>query len=192
MERDILKKSRGLFRQEPGVVFAWNRRGEGRVPDHEAVSVPAGLAQRLLRGARSTRIRAHADRPTPARPGACLVRREPSAVWQPAYSRGSHRAGGACESEARHPFHAGRRSRGARIKRFSAGARRSSEARSAGRRRISWTGCNIEAPGPNQSLEIALTRARDSSSAARGKLYLAVVLGLVLACSVVGWADEAP
>ena len=40
----------------------------------------------------------------------CLVRREPSAVWQPAYSRGSHRAGGACQSEARHPFNAGRRS----------------------------------------------------------------------------------
>ena len=35
-------------------------------------------------------------------------RREPSAVWQPAYSRGSHRAGGACQSEARHPFNAGK------------------------------------------------------------------------------------
>ena len=75
--------------------------------------------------------RTQTDR-TPARPGACLVRREPSAVWQPAYSRGSHRAGGACQSEARHPFNAGRRSCGARAQ--AVHVHDDERSRSAGRR----------------------------------------------------------
>ena len=85
------KKSRGLFRQEPGVVFAWIDAEKAEFPitklcQYLQVS-PSGFY-----AARGRPESARTDRPTPARPGACLVRREPSAVWQPAYSRGSHRA----------------------------------------------------------------------------------------------------
>ena len=104
-------------------------------------------------------------------PGACLVRREPSAVWQPAYSRGSHRA----------------EERVSRKRVIRLMQEDGLEARA--RKRFKCTTMSdhdqpvaanlldrcFEAPGPNQRWVGDTTEFVIGSS---GKLYLAVVLDL--------------
>ena len=103
------KKSRGLFRQEPGVVFAWI--------DAEKAEFPITKLCQYLQVSPSG-FYAACGRPESARTQTdrrlrVLVRasfdESHQRVWQPAYSRGSHRAGGACQSEARHPRSRARR-----------------------------------------------------------------------------------
>lgn len=56
MERDILKKPRP-FSPRTKRSLRLDRRGEGRVPDRQALSVPAGVPERLLRGTWATGVR---------------------------------------------------------------------------------------------------------------------------------------
>ena len=72
MERDILKKPRPFSPRTKRSVCL-DRRGEGRVPHRQALSVSARLAERLLRLAWSAGVPARTDRSPPPRPAACLV-----------------------------------------------------------------------------------------------------------------------
>ena len=81
MERDILKKPRPFSPRTPGNVRL-DRRGEGRVPDHDPLSGPAGLDQWVLCVARPPRVGTRPHGPALGGTGARVVRRAQAAVRQ--------------------------------------------------------------------------------------------------------------
>ena len=109
MER-VLKRAAGLSRQCKRSVPSGSTRRRPRSRSRSSCPLPCrNRSQRplLRRHPRSTRISAHVeftDRRLRVLVRASFDEQRHQLYLQPAYSRGSHRAGGACQSEARHPF----------------------------------------------------------------------------------------
>ena len=107
------EKSGGLLREAEPMRFTFIAAKKAEHTVTHSLSLSARDAQRLLRLAASSGIDACPGRSPAEGAGAGVVRREQAALRQPAHPRGSARAAGARQPQARHPIDAGRRPEGA-------------------------------------------------------------------------------